>query len=268
MAAISLPDYLFNVFDRLGTQYDTMASSFGQPQLMKGFPVFRYSEKTDALLCFLKGIKLVSTLNAALLLLKSGYAQETNALMRIADDCCSDIFFMLVPRNGSSRNKDQQRFFDEFFQEECVDPHNVLESQQKRDRVGRRQVHAAFADAAKEFANPSDTQAVGMAIHGAFSGYIHGAYPHIMELYGGVPGKFHLKGMGGTPRQAESAGSLVDQAHRGIIASEFVARKVGNGTCAASIHCLLDEYEKTLDCAPSGSPADLIRKAKKKPQVT
>ena len=31
------------------------------------------------------------------------------------------------------------------------------------------------------------------------SGFVHGAYPHIMELYGGNPPHFHLNGMLGTP---------------------------------------------------------------------
>ena len=33
--------------------------------------------------------------------------------------------------------------------------------------------------------------------------YVHGKYPEIMDLYGGKPGYFHLRGMSGTPKDAE-----------------------------------------------------------------
>lgn len=34
--------------------------------------------------------------------------------------------------------------------------------------------------------------------------YVHGKYPEIMDLDGGKPGHFHLRGMSGTPKDAES----------------------------------------------------------------
>ena len=36
-----------------------------------------------------------------------------------------------------------------------------------------------------------------------YSGYVHAASPHIMEMYGGNPARFHVRGMHGTPRQDE-----------------------------------------------------------------
>ena len=43
--------------------------------------------------------------------------------------------------------------------------------------------------------NPSDAQSAMSTLHKAYSGYVHGAYPHIMELYGGNPARFHMAGM-------------------------------------------------------------------------
>lgn len=36
-----------------------------------------------------------------------------------------------------------------------------------------------------------------------YSGYVHGSYPEMMDLYGNKPGYFHLHGMSGTPRDGE-----------------------------------------------------------------
>ena len=37
-----------------------------------------------------------------------------------------------------------------------------------------------------------------------FSNYVHGKYPETMDLFGGTPRHFHLRGMGGTPKDAEN----------------------------------------------------------------
>jgi hypothetical protein len=86
--------YFDSVLKRLGLQYHTMAGTVGAPKLVASGAItaFRYEEQSDTLLCFLKGIKLVSTLNAANVLLTSGYVQEIGVLCRVADDCCHDIF--------------------------------------------------------------------------------------------------------------------------------------------------------------------------------
>jgi hypothetical protein len=33
---------------------------------------------------------------------------------------------------------------------------------------------------------------------------VHGKYPETMDLYGGAPGRFHLSGMRGTPKDLEN----------------------------------------------------------------
>jgi len=41
-----------------------------------------------------------------------------------------------------------------------------------------------------------------------FSNYVHAKYPEIMDLYGGTPGRFHLSGMSGTPKDQENLATL------------------------------------------------------------
>jgi hypothetical protein len=42
----------------------------------------------------------------------------------------------------------------------------------------------------------------------AFSFYVHARYPECMDLYGGRPGRFHLRGMRGTPKDRENFETL------------------------------------------------------------
>jgi len=263
-------DYFVSVLQRLEQQYHKMASHFGAPvpqriitKQVEGF-WFRYSVQSDTLLCFLKGVKLISTLNAALLLLRAGYVQECGALFRIASDCYTDILFFLLPRDGDKTSKDQDRFFEEFFQEEFEDPAYPLGTNQKRDNVPRKTIFASFGSLVKGHVNPSDAQSTLLTLHKAFSGYVHGAYPHIMELYGGAPARFHMSGMENTPKQVEMATHFLTELYRAIMATELVAMKLGLNEIRKAIRALLVEYETKLSLKSTESPESLVRKAKKK----
>ena len=41
-------------------------------------------------------------------------------------------------------------------------------------------------------------------VYRVYSNYVHAKYPEIMDLYGGMPGHFHLRGMSGTPKYLEN----------------------------------------------------------------
>jgi hypothetical protein len=45
-------------------------------------------------------------------------------------------------------------------------------------------------------------------IYRILSNYVHAKYPEIMDLYGGRPGRFHLRGMSGTPKDHENLATL------------------------------------------------------------
>jgi hypothetical protein len=263
-------EYAVSILKRLEEQYQAMAVDVGKP-VPQRVPVervegywFRYPVQSDNLICFLKGVKLVSTLNGALILLRDGYVQECGALFRIASDCYSDILFWLTPRDGDKPSRDQERFFEEFFQEEFEDPAYPLGGNKKRDNVARKTVFASVGALAEGQLNPSDAQSTLLTLHKAFSGYVHGAYPHIMEMYGGDPPRFHMSGMKNTPKQKEAETQFVTELYRAIMVSEFVARKLGREESRVTIRELLEEYETKLGIKPTQSAEVLIRKTKKR----
>jgi hypothetical protein len=82
---MNLLDYIAGVLRHV-EHYLLMASALEPPLLVSlgEASFFRHREQSDRLLCFLKGVKLVSTLNASLLLYRNGFTQELGALARIA----------------------------------------------------------------------------------------------------------------------------------------------------------------------------------------
>ncbi|MDA0675482.1 MAG: hypothetical protein O3A88_03820 [Proteobacteria bacterium] len=93
--------YLQEILNKIAQQYHVIGRSFDPPFHISHGSSFRirHPELSDSLLRFLKGVKLVSTLNGALVLLRNGYVHEVAALCRMADDFCNEIVFMLRPES-------------------------------------------------------------------------------------------------------------------------------------------------------------------------
>ncbi len=263
---MSIEDYLAKTLQQLEQFYAEMDKATGDLLFrdVGPFKQFRHETLTESLACYLKGIKTISTLNACVVLLRHGYAQEVGALCRMADDFCNEIFFLLQPQgDDGSFSADQVRFLENFFQEEFDEPVDPLRSTQKRGTVPVRKIHATFGKLAAGELNPSDAQELLRTTHQAFSGYVHGAYPHIMEMCGGNPQRFHVSGMLGTPRIEEWRGQLIGYVQRLIIASVFVARKLGVTDLEAPLRALLEDFEKATGTEPVLKASELLAKYKK-----
>lgn len=77
--------------------------------------------------------------------------------------------------------------------------------------------------------------------------------PHIMDMYGGNPPKFHMRGMRGTERHREHRADLWNYFYRSIISSAFAAKAFGDEALFAKIHEFTREFERLSgkDYAPA-----------------
>lgn len=135
---MSIEDYMTQTLQQLELIYVQMDEATGNLLYRDIGPYkqFRHETLTESLVCYLKGIKTISTLNACIVLLRQGYTQEVGALCRMADDFCNEIFFLLLPQGDSdSFSDDQICFIENFFQEEFNKPADPLRSTQKRETV-------------------------------------------------------------------------------------------------------------------------------------
>ena len=187
---------LENTLNRLGHFYNELEAFLPKINFNENAPyrAFRVSndEHTDSLVCYLKGMKAVSTLNASLVLLKSGFTQEVGALCRMVDDACNEILFLIKPEGENALSNSQEQFLDSFYQEEFSDSKNLFEAHNPRHTVPSQKIHASIARTMSTSVNPSDGQAMTSVVQKTLSGYVHGAYPQIMEMYGGNPPHFHM----------------------------------------------------------------------------
>jgi hypothetical protein len=182
--------------------------------------------------------------------------QEVFALCRMIDEACEDIMVMIRPagENGKS-SKAQRKLYDEFWQEEYIgsDP---VESHQPRDRAPREKVRADISRIWPVNPNPHLETQIGGVLSKVFSGYVHGAYVHIMEMFGGKPAKFHTRGLLGTPRMKACMDNQALYIFRSLMAAEVVAGRVSRPDLVGSIKALQRALAAQTDCVMSKEEFD------------
>ena len=171
---------------------------------------FRYGRPHAEHFCLLKAVRAVSAANAAIELARSGYAQEICVLIRTLVECTTHIGFVLSARDDAGKlepvaEKYVQDFFADFARNNSTDF--------KRAQVRQKTVHDRLGLELDRFAQQQDNYSrhqTGQAerhysdVYLTFSNYVHAKYPETMDLYGGQPGHFHLRGMRGTPKDTEN----------------------------------------------------------------
>ncbi|MFZ5930612.1 MAG: hypothetical protein ACOY15_05290 [Pseudomonadota bacterium] len=213
---------------------------------------FRYEEQSHLLLMFLKGIRYLSLLNAAMTLFEKGHCQEMYILCRCMDEAFEDaLLFTVPPGENGELSRIQQTALDEFYQEEFEDYFAAGPDLKniKRHRTPREKIRKEIDSGAPEQI-PALKDTVTM-IHKTFSGYVHGAYPHIMELYGGNPARYHIRGMRETPRVIEAKDQLTMNIYRGILFGRLAAKCLGMGEHDEQLVLLRNEMEKNYPSVAS-----------------
>lgn len=224
--------------------------NFDRPRLVtiQGAPGFRHEQKDDLLLSYLKCIRSLSSLNACVVLLRSGFVQEVGALCRCIDEFCEDVLFLATPLGeDGAYSQHQRQLVEEYFQEEFEDNSHPLPEAAPRHRVPRTRVQAGISRIEGQPVNPHDTRSLFHTLSRTFSGYVHGAYVHTMEMYGG-PNlqncQYHIRGMLGTPRIDEWVNTLGNYVYRSSIAWEVVARRCEDDGAIEAVRTARSQFER------------------------
>jgi hypothetical protein len=198
------------------------------------------NHRTAALAAYCKAVNVCSLLGATATLLRAGHLHEAYALCRIMDEQGEDILFLTLRSTQTSSHRD--RFLAEFYQEEFADVDDAF-SNIGRDRVPRQKIRAAIYAKDSGLADPSTAVAAARTYTQGFSGFVHGPYVHIMDLYGGDPPDFHTGGLVGTPRMTEALRSVPFNFFRASVAIASVCVVTGNADLADAADVVMRELE-------------------------
>lgn len=188
--------------------------------------VFRYREQTIHQAMVQKLARVISGLHAAWLLVENGFLQEQSALHRMLDEFHEDILFLAFAVINGDQTELQQEYLDAFYREEF--DHTTLEALHGRPMVSRKKIRAYVAAVEQGGADPSTAVTLSRTIHSAYSGFVHGASPHIMDMVEGNPARFRIHGMAGTSLQETHRDDLYDLFFRTIISFAIAAKAFGN----------------------------------------
>jgi hypothetical protein len=190
--------------------------------------VFRYHERDVHQALVQKLARVISGLHAARLLLAHGFLQEQGALQRMLDEFNEDIRFLAYSVISGDTTELHREYLAAFFQEEFANPASAIESTQKRPMVPRKKIRAYLARIRGAGLDPSRRVEVMRTVDKTYSGFVHGASPHIMEMYYGNPPLFHVHGMVGTLLASEHRQDLWNYFYRSIASFVYSAKAFGD----------------------------------------
>ncbi len=182
---------------------------------------FRYERPSPLLFCLLKIARAVSALNAMKLLFDGGYLQEICVLCRTVTELTSNAEFVATSMSEGLLTEDAQRHVDDFFADLRRSlgsgiPRNKLEQRHVNEILGNQidEVKRATPDWQSQM--PSEFRETPALVaapaselmrdsYMRYSAYVHGRYPEIMDMIGGVGPTIHLEGTKGTPKDTEAS---------------------------------------------------------------
>ncbi|MCY3884361.1 MAG: hypothetical protein OXG24_05525 [Gammaproteobacteria bacterium] len=237
-------------YDRLLAEMEALVNQLAnrvpQPQWIqiRQLRAYRHVERTISQAIVQKLARMVSTLDATRILLNHGFVQEQASLQRVLEEIQEDILFLTV---GILRNEEDsqlhQRYLDVFFQEE-FDADTAIGSSQKRSTVPRKKIQAYLSRHGFSPFDPSTGKELLRTISNVYSGYIHAASPHVMEMYVGSTGRFHMRGLKGTPIYDEHQDDLRNYFFRAIWACAFAAKSFGDEPLFERYRNLQREFDR------------------------
>jgi hypothetical protein len=161
--------------------------------------------------------------------------QEQGVLHRTLDELNDDVIFLVAALTNDTVTDLHQRYLEAFWAEEFDVPEDPVASTQKRDTPPRKKIRAYITRVFSEGLNPSRQADLGETLSKTYSGFVHGASPHIMDMCGGEPPRFHLAGVRGTIRINEYADDAWNYFYRSFISVIAVAKAFGDESLANAL---------------------------------
>ena len=169
---------------------------------------YRYGKPGAEHFCLLKAVRTVSALNAMVVLARGGFVQEIGVLVRTMVECTTHIEFVLDALDGNDvLAPDVDKYVQDFFADFARNSSADFKRAQVRQGVVHQRLGETLDNISRQAGDDSrraPAERMYSNVYLTYSNYIHAKYPEIMDLYGGVPGHFHLDGMRGTPKDDEN----------------------------------------------------------------
>ena len=140
---------------------------------------FLYKKVTLKHVAYLKAVRAVSSLHGLRVLYEHGLLIDGGTIVRCINEALSEIYFVL--ENYPTISIKVEKFIEHFLATQ------TSTDEKEAHPITSRKIHSAEARVFEEQLNFSDFMRRVRNVYETFSGYVHGQYLHIMEIYGGRP---------------------------------------------------------------------------------
>ncbi|MCU7853421.1 MAG: hypothetical protein KZQ80_14555 [Candidatus Thiodiazotropha sp. (ex Monitilora ramsayi)] len=226
--------------------FNRLAEKLDLPEkiAINGGYTYRYKSKSIYVAMVLKLARVITGLQAIFHLNRLGLVQEQAAIQRIEDELTEDITFLSLSIIFNDSTEMHDRYLSAFFEEEFEGGKTAIESEQKRPMIPRKKIHAYINKDRGTGGDQGTGKEVSRTISKTYSGYVHAASPHIMELYYGSPPKFNLSGAWQSPLYEDHIDDMLNYFYRGILAFAFTAKAFGDDKLFSNIFSYSKEFAK------------------------
>ena len=225
-----MDDLYKQTLQNLGASFDVLYAQIGPPKVVRfgNEYAYRYEEQSIHQAIIQKLARLVTGLQSIMLLNRCGLLQEQAVVQRTLDEFEQDINFLSFAAIFDDRSALHDRYLEAFYEEEFDSPRNATASTQKRPMIPRTKIIAYLAKDRGTGYDQSSSIKVMRTISKTYSGYVHGASPHLMELCYGEPPRFYLFGSNDSPLFNDHEADMINYFYRGILAFAVSAKAFGN----------------------------------------
>ena len=209
--------------------------------------VFRYREQTIHQAVVQKLARQVSGLYAVTVLHRHGLFQEQGVIQRGLDELQEDITFLSLAIIRGDMTDRHKQYLEYFYAEEFDDPSDVIGSHKSRGMVSRDKIRAYVNRAVDN--NSSGANIAGKVITKAYSGFVHAASPHIMDMVWGEPPRFDLCGETAQIATRGFDRDALNYFYRALIGTAIAAIAFGEQKLASEMEICARTLEKEMNVA-------------------
>lgn len=192
---------------------------------------FRFKDMVPEAAIFLKLARLVSLIRTLELLLSHARVQEQCIIQRSIEETNEDIVFLSLAVTKGELTEKHGKFLEEFWKEDYSNPADPIGT--RIPRGFSRKGIGAYNSRALGQDNPSDTDHASRAIYEMYSGFLHGAAPHIMELYDENTGQFSDGSIASSVRSVDYILDAQNSFYRSLLSCQMAAKALGNSAALA-----------------------------------
>jgi len=223
--------------------FELLENSVPRPidTMVNGQPALRYQEQSIPQAVVLKLARYISGLSAAHLLLKHRFLQEQGVLQRTLDDILDDITFLTI-QNRNGTNKLGRKYLKVFWQEEFEDGVEPINSNKPRFHISRAEIRKSISAAFTDEIRETGIKAGGI-LSQTYSGFVHAAAPHIMEMFDWTEARFSLSGSKDIHLISDHAQDFWNYIYRGFLCAGCAAVALNNTEVAQLADEARDRFE-------------------------